>query len=143
MDPFIRSRNNVFAESTGRLTTIACDANLYRRELLDNNAFLRFAASTRADKIEAITNTDAVYSTLQERVLNFIRYKCDNGILKGVEKAAFKLHCSPRQLQRILNDFTAKAFCKKTAKEPINSFIHRHNLIIFLTSFKPLVSVFR
>ena len=86
------------------------------KELLDNNVFLRFAASTMADKLEAITNTDAVYSTLQERVLNFIRYKCDNGILKGIEKAAFKLHCSPRQLQRILNDFTADGIMKKISK---------------------------
>ena len=116
MDLFIRNKNNVFAESTGKLTTIACDTSLYRRELLDNNAFLRFAALTMADKIEAITNTDAVYSTLQERVLNYIRYKCDNGILKGVEKAAFKLHCSPRQLQRILNDYTADNIMQKIGK---------------------------
>ena len=38
------------------------------------------------------------------------------GVLKGVEKAAFKLHCSPRQLQRILNDYTADNIIQKIGK---------------------------
>ena len=33
--------------------------------------------------------------------------------LRGVEKAAFQLHCSPRQLQRVLNELTD---CGETEK---------------------------
>ena len=116
MDLFLQTRNNVVAESTTKLTSIACDISQHKQALLENNSFLRFIAGTMAQKIEDITNTDAVSSTLQERVINFLRYKCDDGILKGIEKAAFKLHCSSRQLQRILNSYEDDGIVKKIGK---------------------------
>jgi len=45
-----------------------------------------------------------------------MKYKCPEGELKGVEKAAFLLHCSDRQLQRILNDYERQNVIKKVGK---------------------------
>ena len=69
-----------------------------------------------ASKIAAIMNQDAVYSTLPDRVMNYMRYKCDDMTLRGIEKAAFRLHCSPRQLQRIMNSFVENDLALKTGK---------------------------
>ena len=62
-------------------------------------------------------------SSISERVWNYMQFKCENGILKGLEKTAFQLHCSERQLQRIMNEFQLRKIGKgtyqiKTREEP-------------------------
>ena len=116
MDLFTDSRDSVFAEASDTLLTIAIDTKLYKEELLVNIVFLRFISSVMASKIAAIMNQDAVYSTLPDRVMNYMRYKCDDMTLIGIEKAAFRLHCSPRQLQRIMNSFVENDLALKTGK---------------------------
>lgn len=59
---------------------------------------------------------DAVSSSISERVWNYMQFKCENEILKGLEKTAFQLHCSERQLQRIMNEFQSKGMIKKIGK---------------------------
>lgn len=97
------AENHVIAEAAAPLLTLAIDTGTHRQLLLNNAAFLRLLAETLAGKIVTITNSDAAPSSLAERVGNYIRYKCENCTLSGIEKAAFRLHCSSRQLQRILN----------------------------------------
>lgn len=48
--------------------------------------------------------------------MSYMKYKCDNETLKGIEQAAFHLHCSARQLQRILNQSEAAGLVKKLGK---------------------------
>jgi Mn-dependent DtxR family transcriptional regulator len=69
-----------------------------------------------SEKLEAVTMQNAVPPSLQERVRSYMTYKCENGKLRGVENAAFHLHCSPRQLQRILNQLSREGIVKKTGK---------------------------
>ncbi len=45
-----------------------------------------------------------------------MKYKCEDGTLKGIERAAFHLHCSARQLQRILNEREAAGAVKRLGK---------------------------
>ena len=63
-----------------------------------------------------MTTLDASPSSLSERVISYMKYKCNDGILKGVEQAAFRLHCSARQLQRVLNQSESAGLVKKTGK---------------------------
>lgn len=116
MSLFADTNDSVFAEAVGRVITLACDTAMYQQELLHNLSFVRFVAAIMANKIRAITTLEAVYSSLPDRVLNFMRYKCEDGVLRGVEKTAFKLHCSPRQLQRILNGFVGEGTILKLRK---------------------------
>ena len=53
---------------------------------------------------------------LTERVLSYMKYKCSDGTLKGIGQAAFHLHCSTRQLQRILNQSETAGLVKKIGK---------------------------
>ena len=84
--------------------------------LLANNQVLRLICRNMSDKLLAATMCDAVSSSLSERVWNYMQFKCENGILKGLEKTAFQLHCSERQLQRIMNGFQSKGMVKKIGK---------------------------
>ena len=116
MDLFVAGNDNVLAEAISSLLTIAIDTVQYKDKLLQNIAFLQLMAATLANKISTITNADAAPSSLSERILNYMKFKCDNHILSGIEKTAFRLHCSPRQLQRILNQFEKDNVVTKIGK---------------------------
>ena len=77
---------------------------------------MQLIASAMAEKIEFITTMNAKPLSLSDRVINYIKYKCDNKTLKGIEKAAFYLHFSSRQLQRILNNFEKDGLVQKIGK---------------------------
>lgn len=116
MDLFAVSSDNIVAEAASSLLTVAVDAASYKDKLLNNADFLQLIAATLANKIRSITNTDAAPSSLSERILNYMKFKCDNHILSGIEKTAFRLHCSPRQLQHILNQFEKNNIVTKIGK---------------------------
>ena len=59
---------------------------------------------------------EAAPASLTERVLSYMKYKCSDGTLKGIGQAAFHLHCSTRQLQRILNQSETAGLVKKIGK---------------------------
>ena len=68
------------------------------------------------DKMAAITALNAAPGSLSDRILSYMRYKCPGGILKGIEREAFRLHCSARQLQRILNELERQGKLIKIGK---------------------------
>lgn len=113
MDLFTAHDSNVYAEASSHVVTIACDSSTYKDKLLSDSSFTRFVAATIAKKLEAVMNLDATFSTLEERVVNYMIFKCEDSTLKGLEKAAFKLHCSSRQLQRIMNSYVDKGVVEK------------------------------
>ena len=45
-----------------------------------------------------------------------MRYKCPEETLSGLERETFRLHCSARQLQRVLNQLAAEGRVEKTGK---------------------------
>lgn len=110
----------IFAEATEPLTCLAVTIDDNRDTLLNNAAFLRVLAESLIRKMAAITMKDAAQPSLRERALAYMRYKCEDGKLKGVESAAFHLHCSPRQLQRILNALEQEGLVRKVGKGAYN-----------------------
>ena len=106
----------VFAQAMTDVLCLAFSVTGNEEILLSNNQFLRLICRNMSDKLLAAAMCDAVSSSLSERVWNYIQFKCENGILKGLEKNAFQLHCSERQLQRIMNDFRSKGMVKKIGK---------------------------
>ena len=115
MDLFVPEKESIFVTAETTLTAVTIDERKWGEQLLNNIDFLRLVSGVMARKIAAIANSDAIPCSLNERVLNFIQYKC-NGRLKGVEKSALYLHCSSRQLQRILNDFVSEGHLEKIGK---------------------------
>ena len=108
--------DGVFAEVTQKLTCLAFSTLENREALLNNAAFLRMIAESLVRIVETLTMKNAAQPSLRECLYAYMVYKCEGGRLKGVEKAAFHLHCSPRQLQRILNDFVRDGVARKTGK---------------------------
>ena len=107
---------NVYVEAIEPVICIAIDIRKNREQLMNSAAFLRVIAEIQAKKINAITMQDAHAPSLRERVLSYMRYSCQNGRLKGLENAAFHMHCSSRQLQRILNAYEQAGIVRKAGK---------------------------
>ena len=116
MDIFYPRSGDVYAEAAERLTCIAFSIEQNRETLLSNNRFLALICNSLSTKIGTMTTMEAVPASLTERVMSYMKYKCDYGVLKGIEQAAFHLHCSARQLQRVLNQSESAGLVKKIGK---------------------------
>lgn len=116
MDIFYPRSGDVYAEAAEPLTCIAFSIDKSRETLLSNNRFLALICNSLSSKIGTMTTLDAAPASLSERVISYMKYKCDGGILKGIERAAFHLHCSARQLQRILNQSEIDGLVQKIGK---------------------------
>lgn len=117
MEFFGESRTDgISAEVTQKLICLAFSTTANRSELLKDAGLLCAIAESLIDTIKMITMQNAAPPSLQERAYSYMLYKCEGKQLKGVEKAAFQLHCSPRQLQRILNTFVQEGVAKKIGK---------------------------
>ncbi len=116
MDIFYEKSNNIYAEAVESLTCISFSIEKHRKKLLANNMFLELICKSLSAKMGAMTTMEAAPASLTERVLSYMKYKCADQTLKGIEQAAFHLHCSARQLQRILNQSEAAGFVEKAGK---------------------------
>ncbi len=113
---FFEQDPNVFATAETNCICIAISIKRDGEQLLNDITLLRMIAKDLASKLQVISNLNAKSSSLKERVLNYITYHCKDHILSGVEQTAWRLHCSPRQLQRILNDLVAENKITKIGK---------------------------
>ncbi len=117
MEFFGESRTDgIFAEVTQKLLCLAFSTSTNRSVLLKDAGFLCAIAESLIDTIKTITMQNAAPPSLQKRTYFYMLYKCQGKQLKGVEKAAFQLHCSPRQLQRVLNTFVQDGVARKIGK---------------------------
>lgn len=106
----------VYVEALNDVTSITISLTQYRDQLLNDSKFLKLLIKTLSQIVYEITTNNANESPLPERLLNHMKYDCLNGILQGLEKTAFRLNCSNRQLQRILNQFQEKGIVEKLGK---------------------------
>lgn len=116
MELFSRRTGSVYAEASEDLTCIALSIEKNRDAILKSSPFLQLLCRCLTEKMEAVTTLEAAPSTLKERVLTYMKYKCAGGELKGLQNAAFHLNCSSRQLQRILNQYEREGVVEKTGK---------------------------
>lgn len=116
MELFQPHTGSIYAEAAEPLVCLALSLDRNRAVLLENAPFLQLICRSLTEKLAAITALNAAPCSLSERVLSYMRYKCPGGVLKGLEREAFYLHCSPRQLQRILNQFQREGRVKKIGK---------------------------
>lgn len=116
MDLFHSNMSSIYTEAAEPLLCLALSIDRNRQALLADNLFLQMVCRSLTGKMAAITALDAAPGSLSERVLFYMRYKCPGGVLKGLEREAFHLHCSARQLQRILNQLEQKGKVIKAGK---------------------------
>ncbi len=116
MEIFYPRSGSIYAEAAETLTCIAFSIDKHRDMLLSNNRFLTLICNSLSSKIGAMTTIEAAPASLTERVMSYMKYKCEDNTLKGIERSAFHLHCSARQLQRILNQKEAAGSVTKIGK---------------------------
>lgn len=116
MELFPHQLSNVYTESNDDVICLALSIETSKGALMENCQFLRLICESLTQKMEAVTTIDATPASLKQRVLTYMKYKCHKGELKGLQQAAFHLNCSPRQLQRILNQYEADGIVIKIGK---------------------------
>lgn len=116
MEIFHPQNNNIYAEAVEQLTCICFSIEKCRSILLSSPEFLQLICVSLSEKMSTVTAITAAPASLSERLLSYIKYKCSDGIVKGVERTAFLLHCSPRQLQRVLNQCERDGLLQKIGK---------------------------
>ena len=108
--------HGVYGEASGTLKCLAFPVKDSKEVLLENAIFLRMLAKTLSERVKFIALQDAAPSSLSERVISYMSYISESKSINGVEKTAYQLHCSSRQLQRILNDLEKSGTIKKIGK---------------------------
>ena len=116
MELFQPSTGSIYTEAAEPLLCLALAMGQNREMLLEDNRFLQMVCQSLTAKLAAITALNAAPCSLSQRVLSYMRYKCPGNVLKGLEQEAFHLHCSARQLQRILNQLEQQGRVAKTGK---------------------------
>lgn len=75
------------------------------RSILENDpVFLRFVLSQLAEKLSLFSRMDAVIQTLEEKLLFYLSNVEPNHEISSVSQTLQVLHCSRRQLQRVLKN---------------------------------------
>ncbi len=113
---FLERQRAGYAEATRPLQTLAISIDRDRDVILNSAACMRLIARELAMKLDSLSKLEAEPSSVEEKVVSYMRNKCEGGILKGVEKTAFNLHCSARQLQRILDKLVEEEQIEKIGK---------------------------
>ena len=116
MEIFSHQISNVYAEADEDLVCLALPIEENGEKLLQNVRFLRLICKSFTNKMEALTTIDAAPADLKQRILTYMEYRCSSNEIRGLQQAAFHLNCSPRQLQRILNQYEEEGVVVKIGK---------------------------
>ncbi|KIR03746.1 hypothetical protein P261_02561 [Lachnospiraceae bacterium TWA4] len=103
-------------EATSDLLCIELPITSLKTTLLSYRAFLYFLLNSVTKKLDLFINSETISQTLEEKILYYMRYCCESYEFHGVEQTANHLHCSRRQLQRILKQLCEKEILIKVKK---------------------------
>lgn len=112
---FITNQKPIFfATAKTKVTCVALDIEKNKDQLHQDNAFLHFLLQSLAKKINLSSLNHS--SSLEEKLINYIHYQCEKNTLTNIEQTATLLHCSRRQLQRILKQLCTQGKLIKIKK---------------------------
>lgn len=87
------------------------------RMVLENDpVFLRFVLSHLAEKLSLSSTIDVMVQTLEEKVLLYLRNIQPNHEIRSINETTQMLHCSRRQLQRVLKTLCEEELIVKTGR---------------------------
>ena len=105
-----------FVEALTDTMTLVISLKKYREILKNDTRFLNYLVRNLSIKLISIARLVSDNVSLKHRVLNHLKYHCEDGILIGMEKHAFLLRCSSRQLLRVLTTLEKEKKVKKIGK---------------------------
>lgn len=103
-------------EASKKVTCIELPLYHCRTALLNDNTFLRYLLRSISHKLALFSQTEASFSSLEEKLLHYIKYDCPDQQFQGVGTTSAYLHCSRRQLQRLLKSLTERRIIEKICK---------------------------
>lgn len=104
-----------FSEAMEETVCIALSLTECGEQLHRDVTFLHHVMRSMADKLEYTTSTGIGSTTLEDRLTALFRAVPD-GILEDVEVCAQRLHCSRRQLQRVLKKLCEEGQVERTGR---------------------------
>lgn len=110
-----RSPYPFFVEATGEVLCISIPFEPNRQELESDVRFLRFLSDQLALKLEMSVKADLIAPTLEESFLAYLEELPDH-TMHGVNNTLVKLHCSRRQLQRVLKKLCDRGDIQKIGR---------------------------
>ncbi len=114
---FIREgKSSFYAEAKTPVLCIALSFEKYRNQLNGDVRFLHCLLNSYASKLELYAMLDTAAPTLEERVLIYLKNMCVNATMCSVESAVAQLHCSRRQIQRVLKKLCENGKIQKIGK---------------------------
>lgn len=116
----IDSFSTLFVEAHTEVISLVLPVNRYRSILDQDPGFLRMILSSVAHKFTLFSSMHNQSIDVEERVLMYMETFCKDGILSGIEEATVQLHCSRRQLQRVL-----KKLCENNQIEKLGKGTYR------------------
>lgn len=105
-----------FTEAT---ETVWCLSIPFRenRQMLENDViFLRYVLKHMAVKLAMSAKMELYPQTLEEKVLIYLKDPASEYCIRSVNDAMVQLHCSRRQLQRVLKKLCEKGKIRKTGR---------------------------
>jgi CRP-like cAMP-binding protein len=102
-------------EALSKVSCIAVNLRHSRQVLESDPVFLTFLLSSVTEKLNRATSYMLEPDDLRDRILYYMSH-ADARTMKGVASAASYLHCSKRQLLRILKQLQEEGRIKKTGK---------------------------
>lgn len=104
-----------FAEAKTKVKTLAVSLKEYKEKLNQDFQFLHTLLNSIASKLKQSSTNQFVYQSVEERFLYYMNYYC-GGSLSSIEEATSYLHCSRRQLQRVLKKLCDEEIIIKEGK---------------------------
>ncbi len=105
-----------WVEADTMVRFIALPLHHCRQELYRDNTFLRFLLRSVTNKLSLFSKNEAECLTLEEKLLQAVEQNGTKHEFCGVETMAVNLHCSRRQLQRLLKKLCEQKRMIKTGK---------------------------
>lgn len=106
----------LYTEATDNVLCLSIPFRENRSALENDPVFLRFVLSHLAEKLSLSSTMDAMVQTLEEKVLLYLRKIQPSHEISSVNEAMQTLHCSRRQLQRILKKLCMEELLVKTSR---------------------------
>lgn len=106
----------LFAEAVSRVSCLALPWQQYENQLRRDADFLLFLLNVAIDKMGNAAELSDADSSLEERLLFYIQNMCADRMIKNVNSTFQALHCSRRQLQRLLKKLCDDKVLEKTGR---------------------------
>lgn len=114
---FVKNKKPLFfVEANSNVEVLALSIEENKEKLNKDIKFLHSLLESLVFKLYENTAKDFIQETVEEKLLHYIEYSCEDEELTQVGKAANNIHCSRRQVQRVLKNMCEKGIIYKTGK---------------------------